>query len=209
MLTLADATLTISALIAGMIAGRAVMSMDATRRLEPMWIIRGGLLLTFVAVLVVWVSGSWWLSAAAMVVAGFGPRHRLQARLGWCWRQGWPSWWRRSCLASSPPSTTRHWVGPAGSCHRPDSALAPAQGRQLRCLQPLLRYRLERSHGDWITLDSEWLARWPLAKRDRRARSQSPRLRHRVVLGYRTPRLRRRSSLPLQVHVACERRARG
>ena len=70
--SLADATLTISAFIAGMIAGRAVMSMDVTRRLEPMWIIRGGLVLTFVAVLVVWLSGSWALSAAAMAVAGFG-----------------------------------------------------------------------------------------------------------------------------------------
>ena len=71
-LSLADATLTISAFIAGMIAGRAVMSMEATGRFEAMRIIRGGLVLTFVAVLVVWVSGSWWLSAGAMVVAGFG-----------------------------------------------------------------------------------------------------------------------------------------
>ena len=46
--------------------------MEATGRFEAMRIIRGGLVLTFVAVLVVWVSGSWWLSAGAMVVAGFG-----------------------------------------------------------------------------------------------------------------------------------------
>jgi MFS family permease len=70
--SLADATLTVSAFIAGMIAGRAVMSMPAAGRLEAMWIIRGGLLLTFVAVLVVWLSGSWWTSAAAMAVAGVG-----------------------------------------------------------------------------------------------------------------------------------------
>ena len=70
--SLADATLTISAFIAGMIAGRAVMSMEATGRLEAMRIIRGGLVVTFVAVLAVWVSGSWWLSAGAMAVAGFG-----------------------------------------------------------------------------------------------------------------------------------------
>ena len=70
--SLADATLTISAFIAGMIAGRAVMSMEATGRLEAMRIIRGGLVITFVAVLAVWVSGSWWLSAGAMAVAGFG-----------------------------------------------------------------------------------------------------------------------------------------
>lgn len=70
--SLADATLTVSAFIAGMIAGRAVMSMPAAARLQAMWIIRGGLLLTFGAVLVLWASGSWALSAAAMAVAGFG-----------------------------------------------------------------------------------------------------------------------------------------
>ncbi len=70
--SLADATLTISAFIAGMIAGRAVMSVGAAGRLDPVWVIRGGLLLTFAAVLVLWVSGSWWLSVAAMAVSGFG-----------------------------------------------------------------------------------------------------------------------------------------
>ena len=71
-MSLADATLTISAFIGGMIAGRAVMSLGVTGRIEGMRIIRGGLVLTFVAVLVVWWSGSWWLSAAAMAVSGFG-----------------------------------------------------------------------------------------------------------------------------------------
>ena len=70
--SLADATLTISGFIGGMIAGRAVMSLGVTGRIEGMRIIRGGLVLTFVAVLVVWWSGSWWLSAAAMAVSGFG-----------------------------------------------------------------------------------------------------------------------------------------
>ncbi len=70
--SLHDATLTISAFIAGMIAGRAVMSMEVTSRIEAMRIIRGGLVVTFVAVLAVWLSGSWWLSAGAMAVAGFG-----------------------------------------------------------------------------------------------------------------------------------------
>ncbi len=70
--SLHDATLTISAFIAGMIAGRAVMSMEVTSRIEAMRIIRGGLVVTFVAVLAVWASGSWWLSAGAMAVAGFG-----------------------------------------------------------------------------------------------------------------------------------------
>jgi MFS family permease len=49
-----------------------VMSIREAARLEAMWIIRGGLALTFVAVLVVWLSGSWWVSAVAMAVAGFG-----------------------------------------------------------------------------------------------------------------------------------------
>ncbi len=70
--TLTDATLTISAFIGGMIAGRAVMSLGVTGRIEGMLIIRGGLVLTFVAVLVLWLSGAWWLSAAAMAVSGFG-----------------------------------------------------------------------------------------------------------------------------------------
>jgi MFS family permease len=48
------------------------MSAEVTGRLAPMVIIRGGLLLTFAAVLLVWASGSWALSAAAMAVAGFG-----------------------------------------------------------------------------------------------------------------------------------------
>ena len=80
--SLADATLTISAFIAGMIAGRAVMSMEATGRFEAMRIIRGGLVVTFVAVLAIWVSGSWWLSAGAMAVAGFGVGHPLSAVRG-------------------------------------------------------------------------------------------------------------------------------
>lgn len=70
--SLADATLTVSAFIAGMIAGRAVMSMPVAARLEAMWIIRGGLLITFVAVIALWASSAWALSAAAMAVAGFG-----------------------------------------------------------------------------------------------------------------------------------------
>ncbi len=70
--SLADATLTISAFIAGMIAGRAVMSVRAMGRLEPMFVIRAGIVLTFAAVLMVWFSGSYLVSAAGMLVAGFG-----------------------------------------------------------------------------------------------------------------------------------------
>ena len=70
--SLADATLTISAFIAGMIAGRAVMSVQAMGRLDPIRVVRGGIILTFLAVLVPWLSGDYLLSAAGMLVAGFG-----------------------------------------------------------------------------------------------------------------------------------------
>ena len=70
--SLADATLTISAFIAGMIAGRAVMSVRAVARLEPMLVIRAGIGLTFVAVLVPWLSGDYLVSMAGLLVAGFG-----------------------------------------------------------------------------------------------------------------------------------------
>ena len=70
--TLADATLTISAFIAGMIVGRAVMSMRAMGRIEPMRVIRAGIVITFAAVLAVWLSGEYLVSAGAMLVAGFG-----------------------------------------------------------------------------------------------------------------------------------------
>lgn len=70
--SLADATLTISAFIGGMLAGRAVMSTGPAGRLEPMLVIRGGLVITFVAVLAVWWSGAWWLSFTAMAMAGVG-----------------------------------------------------------------------------------------------------------------------------------------
>ena len=52
-----------------MIAGRAVMSAEVTGRLAPMAIIRGGLLLTFGSVVLLWASESWAVSAAAMAVA--------------------------------------------------------------------------------------------------------------------------------------------
>ncbi len=70
--SLADATLTISAFIAGMIAGRAVMSVRAMGRLAPMLVIRAGIVLTFGAVLLLWLSGSYLLSVVGMAVAGFG-----------------------------------------------------------------------------------------------------------------------------------------
>ncbi len=70
--SLADATLTISAFIAGMIAGRAVMSVRTMGRLDPMLVIRVGIVVTFVAVVVVWLSGDYLVSAGGMLLAGFG-----------------------------------------------------------------------------------------------------------------------------------------
>jgi fucose permease len=70
--SLSDATLTISAFIGGMIAGRALMSLRTMGQIEPMLVIRSGVALTFVAVVVLWLSGSYWLSAAAMALSGFG-----------------------------------------------------------------------------------------------------------------------------------------
>ena len=70
--SLADATLTISALIAGMIAGRGLMSLAALARLDPMLVIRAGVIVTFVAVLLPWWSGEYLLGVAGMLLAGFG-----------------------------------------------------------------------------------------------------------------------------------------
>jgi MFS family permease len=70
--SLADATLTISAFIAGMIAGRTVTSVEAVARLDALLVIRSGIVLTLVAVLVVWASGDYLVAAAAMLAAGFG-----------------------------------------------------------------------------------------------------------------------------------------
>ena len=69
--SLADATLTISAFIAGMIAGRAVMSMKAMGRFDPMLVIRTGVVVTFVALLLPWLSNSYELSVVGLAVAGF------------------------------------------------------------------------------------------------------------------------------------------
>ncbi len=70
--SLEDATLTISAFIAGMMAARGVLSFHAMGRLDPMRVIRFGAFITIVAVLVPWVSGELLVSGAGMMAAGFG-----------------------------------------------------------------------------------------------------------------------------------------
>lgn len=70
--SLEDATLTISAFIVGMMAGRTVLSFHAMGRLDPMRVIRFGAFVTIVAVLVPWLSGELLVSGAGMMAAGVG-----------------------------------------------------------------------------------------------------------------------------------------
>jgi MFS family permease len=73
--SLADATLSISVYIGGMIIGRAALSTHTVGRHDPVWLLRGGLLLSFIGSTLVWLSGSFEASVVAMFVLGLG--------LGW------------------------------------------------------------------------------------------------------------------------------
>ncbi len=73
--TLADATLTISVYIGGIIVGRTALSTHLVGRNDPVWLLRGGLLLTFVGSLLVWLVPSFELAVLAMFLLGLG--------LGW------------------------------------------------------------------------------------------------------------------------------
>jgi fucose permease len=73
--SLADATLTISVYIGGIIVGRTALSTHVIGRNDPVWLLRGGLLLTFVGSLLVWLVPSFGLAALAMFLLGLG--------LGW------------------------------------------------------------------------------------------------------------------------------
>ena len=53
--SLADATLTISVYIGGIIVGRGLLSTHAVGRHDPVWLLRGGLLLTFLGSTLVWM----------------------------------------------------------------------------------------------------------------------------------------------------------
>jgi MFS family permease len=70
--SLADATLTISVYIGGIIVGRGLLSTHAVGRNDPVWLLRGGLLLTFIGSLQVWMSPSFEFAAGAMFVCGLG-----------------------------------------------------------------------------------------------------------------------------------------
>jgi MFS family permease len=73
--SLADATLTISVYIGGIIVGRGLLSTHAVGRNDPVWLMRGGLLLTFIGSTLVWMSPGYESSVVAMFVCGLG--------LGW------------------------------------------------------------------------------------------------------------------------------
>ena len=70
--TLADATLTISAFVGGLILARVLLSLPGLGRLDPILGIRVAVVLTIVAVMVPWLSSSYEISAVGMLVAGFG-----------------------------------------------------------------------------------------------------------------------------------------
>ncbi len=73
--SLADATLTISVYIGGIVVGRGLLSTPAVGRNDPVWLLRGGLLLTFIGSTLVWMSPGYESSVVAMFVCGLG--------LGW------------------------------------------------------------------------------------------------------------------------------
>ncbi len=70
--TLADATLVISAFIGGMIAGRVGLSLHAVSALDPVWLMRVGLGIGLLSLLLTWVSTSYEVSMIAMFFAGIG-----------------------------------------------------------------------------------------------------------------------------------------
>jgi MFS family permease len=70
--SLADATSTISVCIAGMIVGRAAPSTPFVAHHDPVWLLRGGLLLAFIGALLVWLSPSFGSSVTATLVLGLG-----------------------------------------------------------------------------------------------------------------------------------------
>lgn len=65
--SLAEATLVVSAVVLGMIVGRMAISTHALGVRDPVWMIRSGIALALAGLLVPWVSTSYELSMAGMV----------------------------------------------------------------------------------------------------------------------------------------------
>lgn len=70
--SLADATLTISVFIGGVILARAAVSSPAVGSIEPVWLLRGGLVLALVGSLLLWATSSYEISIVAMLIGGAG-----------------------------------------------------------------------------------------------------------------------------------------
>ncbi|MFV2064678.1 MAG: sugar MFS transporter [Chloroflexota bacterium] len=70
--SLADATLAISVFIAGLIMGRAALSIPALGRFDPILVIRAGIVLTIAAVMLPWLTTSYEISAVGLLIAGLG-----------------------------------------------------------------------------------------------------------------------------------------
>ena len=70
--SLADATLTISVFILGVIVARTGVSTPVIGRTDPVWLLRIGLALAFAGSLAVWATSSYELSMAAMFLGGVG-----------------------------------------------------------------------------------------------------------------------------------------
>lgn len=73
--SLADATLTISVYIGGIIVGRAALSTHVVGRNDPVWLLRAGLAVTFIGSTLVWLAPSYEIAALGMFISGLG--------LGW------------------------------------------------------------------------------------------------------------------------------
>ena len=70
--SLTDATLTISVYIGGVILARTLVSTPRVGRTDPVWLVRGGLVLVFAGALLLWATTSYEVSLVAMFVSGLG-----------------------------------------------------------------------------------------------------------------------------------------
>jgi fucose permease len=70
--SLADATLTISAFVAGMIVARLAFSSHALSSHDPVWLMRIGIILALAGTLLVWATPSYEVSATGMFIIGIG-----------------------------------------------------------------------------------------------------------------------------------------
>ncbi|MFV2064312.1 MAG: sugar MFS transporter [Chloroflexota bacterium] len=70
--SLGEATLVISALVGGVIAGRVALSSHAVSDRDPVWLMRGGIVVGMVGLLLPWASTSFELAMLGILIAGLG-----------------------------------------------------------------------------------------------------------------------------------------